>query len=74
MYNSLEIISFHCMENILKKSHSSIISQFNAIQVIDNPSQEIHLNLQLVLTKNLMYLKHHMDYNLHMVRMIMEFH
>ena len=29
--NPLEIISSHRMENILKKGHSSIIAQFNAI-------------------------------------------
>lgn len=33
------------MEMKLKKGHSSIIAQFNVIQVVDNPAQEIHNEL-----------------------------
>jgi hypothetical protein len=40
------------MEKLLKKGHSGIIAQFNAIQVVDTPPQEIHLDLQLVLSKH----------------------
>ena len=31
---SLEIISSHRMEKLFKKGHSSVVAQFNAIQVI----------------------------------------
>jgi hypothetical protein len=40
------------MEKLLKKGHFGIIAQFNAIQVMDNPTQDIHPNLQLVLDKH----------------------
>jgi hypothetical protein len=49
---SPEIVISHHMEKLLKKGHSGIISQFNAIQVMDNPTQEIHPDLQLVLDKH----------------------
>lgn len=48
---SLEIVNFHHMEKLLKKGHSNIISQFNAIQVMKSPTQEIHPYLQPVLDK-----------------------
>jgi hypothetical protein len=35
---SLEIISSHRMENLLKKGHSGIISQLHAIQATETPS------------------------------------
>jgi hypothetical protein len=43
--NSSKLSSSHYMENLLKKGHSNIISQFNAIQVMDIPPIEIHPNL-----------------------------
>ena len=49
---SHEIITSHCMEKLLKKGHSGIIAQFNAIQVVDTSPHKIHPNLQLVLTKH----------------------
>ena len=33
-----QIIISHGMENLLKKRHSVIIAQFNAIQVLDSPT------------------------------------
>jgi hypothetical protein len=44
------MVSSHCMEKLLKKDHSDIITQFNAIHVMDNTTQEIHSDLQLALT------------------------
>jgi hypothetical protein len=35
--SSLEIITSHCMEKLMKKGHICIIAQFNAIQVVDAP-------------------------------------
>jgi hypothetical protein len=49
---SPEIVSSHHMEKSLNKGHSGIIAQVNAIQVMDDPTQEIHLELQLVLDKH----------------------
>ena len=40
-----QIISSHSMEKLLKKGYSRIIAQFNAIQVLDSPTQEVHANL-----------------------------
>jgi hypothetical protein len=51
-FGSPEIISSHHMEKPLKKGHSDIIAQFNAIQVVDSPPQEIHPDLQMVLSKH----------------------
>ena len=42
------------MEELLKKDHSSVMDQLNAIQVLDSPISEIHLDLQKVLTKHLL--------------------
>jgi hypothetical protein len=47
---SSEIINSHCMENILKKGHSSIISQLHSIHVVETPS--MHLDLQAILSKH----------------------
>jgi hypothetical protein len=47
-----EIVISHHMEKLLKKGHSGIISQFNAIQVMESLTQEIHPDLQLVLNKH----------------------
>jgi hypothetical protein len=49
---SLETIISHCMQKLLNKVQSNIISQFNSIQVMDNPTQEIHPDFQLVLEKH----------------------
>lgn len=46
---SPKIISSHRMENILKKGHSGIISQFHAIQVLNNTTPSIHTDMQKVL-------------------------
>ena len=40
------------MEKLLKKGYSGIIAQFNAIQVLDSQTQEVHADLQLVLNKH----------------------
>jgi hypothetical protein len=42
---SLEIVSSHCMENLLKKGHSCIIAQFHAIHVLEDTSLSIHYDL-----------------------------
>jgi hypothetical protein len=47
---SPEIINSHRMENLLKKDHSYIISQLNAIQEVETPS--VHPNLQSILSKH----------------------
>jgi hypothetical protein len=47
---SPEIISSHRMENLLKKGHSDIISQLNAIQAVETPS--VHPDLQSILSKH----------------------
>jgi hypothetical protein len=47
---SLEIISSHRMENILKKGHSGIISQLHAIQATETPS--VSQDLQSILSKH----------------------
>jgi hypothetical protein len=47
---SLEIISSHRMEKVLKKGHSGIIAQLHAIQAIDTPS--IPQDLQSILAKH----------------------
>jgi hypothetical protein len=46
---SPEIIIFHCMENILKKFHSSIIFQLHSIHMVETPS--VHPDLQAILSK-----------------------
>jgi hypothetical protein len=47
---SPEIISSHRMEKLLKKGHSNIISQLNAIQAVETPS--MHPNLQSILSEH----------------------
>ena len=47
---SLEIISSHRMENILKKGHSSIISQLHSIHVVE--THFLHLDLQSILSRH----------------------
>jgi hypothetical protein len=37
-----KIVIYHHMEKLLKKCHYVIISPFNAVQVMDNMTQEIH--------------------------------
>ena len=48
--SSSEIISSHRMENLLKKGHSSIISQLHSIHVVETPS--VHPNLKAIISKN----------------------
>jgi hypothetical protein len=45
---SLEIISSHRMEKLLKKGHSGIISQLHSIQAVETPL--VHPNLQSILS------------------------
>jgi hypothetical protein len=47
---SHEIISSHRMENMLKKGHSSVISQLHAIQATETPS--VPQDLQAILSKH----------------------
>ena len=47
-----QIISSHRVEKLLKKGYSGIISQFNAIQVLDSPTQEVPTDSQLLLNKH----------------------
>ena len=47
---SPEIISSHCMEKILKKGHSGVISQLHAIQATETPS--VPQDLQSILSKH----------------------
>ena len=47
---SPEIISSHRMENLLKKGHSSVISQLHAIQTIETPS--VLQDLQSIISKH----------------------
>jgi hypothetical protein len=47
---SLDIISSHRMENILKKGHSGIIAQLHYIKVVETPS--VHPDLQAILSKH----------------------
>jgi hypothetical protein len=47
--SSPEIISSHWMEKLLKKGHYGIIAQFYAIQVVQNTTPAIHLDMQRVL-------------------------
>ena len=49
---SPEIISSHCMEKLLKKGHSSVITQLHAIQATETPS--VSQNLQSILSKHQM--------------------
>jgi hypothetical protein len=48
--DSPEIISFHRMEKMLKKGHSSVISQLHAIQATETPS--VPQDLQAILYKH----------------------
>jgi len=50
---SSEIISYYHMGKLLKKDHSCMIAQFHAIQVLNNPTPEIHTDLHIVLDKHL---------------------
>jgi hypothetical protein len=47
---SPEIISSHCMEKILKKGHSGVITQFHAIQATETSS--VLQDLQAILSKH----------------------
>ena len=47
-----KIIISHHMEKLLKKGYCGIISQLNAIQVLDIPTPYIHPNLKMVLNKH----------------------
>jgi hypothetical protein len=49
---SPEVISSHCMENMLKKGHSNVISQFHAIQATKTPPM-LH-DLQALFSKHQM--------------------
>jgi len=51
---SQEIMSSHHMEKLLKKGHHGVIAQINSIQVHNQSSPTIHLNMQLVLDKHQM--------------------
>lgn len=55
---SLEIISSHCMEKLLKRDHSRIIGQFHDIQAFEDTSHQVHPNLQLVLDKHQQVFEH----------------
>jgi hypothetical protein len=48
--SSPEIISSHCMENLLKKGHSGVIAQLHAIQATKTPS--VPQDLQDILSKH----------------------
>jgi hypothetical protein len=48
----LEIVKSHNMEKLLKKYYSNIINQFNALQVMKYPTQEIHPDLEFFLNKH----------------------
>jgi hypothetical protein len=48
--SSLDIISSHCMEKMLKKGHSGVISQFHAKQTTETPS--VPQDLQSILYKH----------------------
>jgi hypothetical protein len=48
--SSLEIISSHRMENLLKKGHSGVIAQLHAIQATKTPS--VPQDLQAILSKH----------------------
>lgn len=48
--SSPTIISSHRMENLLKKGHHGVISQFNDIQAIESNPSNIHPYLQNVLS------------------------
>jgi hypothetical protein len=50
--SSPEVISSHCMEKLLKKCHSGVISQFHAIQATETPS--VTEDLQALLSKHQM--------------------
>jgi hypothetical protein len=51
-----KIISSHRMENILKKGHSSIISQLHAIQATETPF--VSWDLQSILSKHQVFFFH----------------
>ena len=40
-----KIMTSQHMENLLNKGHLGVIAQYNSIQVVDTPPQEIHPNL-----------------------------
>jgi hypothetical protein len=48
---SLEIISSHEMETMLKKGHHSVIAQFHAIQVTNQASLVVPHSMRLILDK-----------------------
>jgi hypothetical protein len=50
IFDSLEIISSHRIEKLLKKGHSVIISQLHAIQATQTPSMS--QDLQSILSKH----------------------
>ena len=47
---SPEIISSHRMEKLLKNGHSSVMAQFNSIQVLKDLTSDIYLEMKIVLT------------------------
>jgi len=49
--DSLEVINFHCMENLLKKGHFGIIAQFHTIQAFEDDSHLVHPSFQFLLDK-----------------------
>jgi hypothetical protein len=49
---SLEVISSHCMEKLLKKGHSGVIAQLHAIQATKTPP--VLQDLQALLYKHQM--------------------
>ena len=51
------------MAKLLKKGNYGIIAQFHALQVIDNPTQYIHPDLELVLDKHYQIFKTPMGLN-----------
>jgi hypothetical protein len=68
---SPEIISSHRMEKLLKKGHSGIISQLNAIQAVETPS--VHPDLQSILSKHQIFFPLPMAFPLPVVFMIIPF-
>jgi hypothetical protein len=72
--SSSKIISSHHMEKLLKKGHSNIISQFNAIQVMETPHRKFTLiyNWSL-LNINKVFETPHVAYPHHVVSMTMVF-
>jgi len=55
--DSSKIINSHCMENLLKRGHSSIVAQFHSIQAFETASQPLFIDMYLVLSKRESFFK-----------------